>query len=351
MLDDILNARDLALVGESQRAVQRPRRLRHTAALRRLVRETSLSPSNLIMPLFIHASDEPRRPIQAMPGQFRFSASEAAAQARHLAQLGIPAVLLFGIPDEKDALGTDNFAEAGVIPRAISAIKQAAPDLAVISDMCFCEYTDHGHCGVINQTSAPDHHVHLPEGYLLNDETLDLLRRASVVHARAGADMIAPSGMIDGMVGAIREALDLNGFEHTAIMSYAVKTASAFYGPFREAAGSAPAFGDRQQYQMDYANGREALREAALDVAEGADILMVKPALPNLDILQRVRAQFDLPTAAYQVSGEYAMLHAAAAQGWIDLKRCALESLVSIRRAGADMIVTYFAQDAVDWLS
>ncbi|MBC8097894.1 MAG: porphobilinogen synthase [Armatimonadetes bacterium] len=330
--------------------LQRPRRLRHSQALRRLVRETTLTPVDFIMPLFIHAGDDLRQPIHAMPGQNRLSVAAAAQEARHLALLGISAVLLFGIPHTKDASGSDNFAHDGIIPRAIDAIKQAAPDMVVISDMCFCEYTNHGHCGLINQHGLPEHHAHLPEGYLLNDETLDLLRRASVVHAQAGADIIAPSGMLDGMVGGIREALDLNGFEHTAIMSYAVKTASAFYGPFREAAGSTPSFGDRKQYQMDYANGREALREVALDVAEGADILMIKPALPNLDILHAVRQSYNLPTAAYQVSGEYAMLHAAAAQGWLDLQRCALESLVSIKRAGADMIVTYFAKDAVAWL-
>lgn len=343
MLNDVLNER-------ARLTDQRPRRLRHSATLRRMVRETRLTPSDLIMPLFIHADESPRSPISAMPGQYRFSLAALRQEAREIAGLGIPAVLLFGIPAEKDACGSDNFAYDGIIPRAIDAIKQAAPELVVISDMCFCEYTDHGHCGVINQPGTPEHHAHLPQGYLLNEESLDLLRRAAVVHAQAGADMIAPSGMLDGMVGAIREALDLNGFEHTSIMSYAVKTASAFYGPFREAAGSAPAFGDRKQYQMDYANGREALREAALDVQEGADILMIKPALPNLDILRAVRETFQLPTAAYQVSGEYAMLHAAAANGWIDLRRCAVESLISIKRAGADMIVTYFAKDAVSWL-
>ncbi len=349
MHSDLLFARERAGLNE-QTPQSRPRRLRHSESLRRLVRETRLTPSDLIMPLFIHAEDDARVPINAMPGQARLSIAAAAAEAREIARLGIPAVLLFGIPHDKDACGSDNFAYDGVIPRAIDAIKQAAPELVVISDMCFCEYTDHGHCGLINQSGTPEHHAHLPEGYLLNDESLDLLRRAAVVHAEAGADMIAPSGMLDGMVGAIREALDLNGFEHTSIMSYAVKTASAFYGPFRDAAGSAPAFGDRKQYQMDYANGREALREAALDVDEGADILMIKPALPNLDILRAVRESFNLPTAAYQVSGEYAMLHAAAAQGWIDLRRCALESLISIKRAGADMIVTYFAKEAVTWL-
>jgi porphobilinogen synthase len=328
----------------------RPRRMRRTANLRRMMRETTLSPADFIAPLFIHDRDEPRIPIEAMPGQARLSVRALAAEAKTIAGLGIPAVLLFGLPHEKDAHGSDNFNPDGVIARAIDTIKQAAPDLVVISDMCFCEYTDHGHCGVINVPEEADYQPHLPHGYLLNDPTLDLLRQASVVHAQAGADIIAPSGMIDGMIGAIREALDLNGFEHTALMSYAVKTASGFYGPFREAADCAPSFGDRSGYQMDPANGREAMREAALDVQEGADILMVKPALPNLDILHNLRRAFDLPTSAYQVSGEYAMLHAAAAHGWIDLKRCALESLTSIKRAGADMIVTYFAQEAATWV-
>jgi porphobilinogen synthase len=343
MLNEVLSVRGRTAL------VSRPRRLRRTEGLRRLVRETSLNPADLILPLFIH-DEEACQPISGMPGQYRLSIEAAVQEARQLVTLGIPAVLLFGIPQHKDACGSDNFAYDGLIPRAIHAIKQAVPELVVISDLCFCEYTDHGHCGVINRMGTPEYHAHLPEGYLLNDETLDLLRRAAVVHAEAGADVIAPSGMMDGMVSAIREALDLNGFEHTAIMSYAVKMASAFYGPFREAVNSAPAFGDRKQYQMDYANGREALREAALDADEGADILMIKPALPNLDVLREVRQTLQLPTAAYQVSGEYAMLHAAAAQGWIDLRRCALESLVSIKRAGADMIVTYFAKDVVAWL-
>jgi porphobilinogen synthase len=285
-----------------------------------------------------------------MPGQFRWSVDRIGAEARQIASLGVPAVMLFGIPEAKDAYGSENYDPDGVIPNAIRAIKDAAPELAVISDMCFCEYTDHGHCGVINLPEDEHYHPHLPHGYLLNDPTLELLARASVVHAEAGADIIAPSGMVDGMVGAIRAGLDSAGFDHVAIMSYAVKTASGFYGPFREAAGSAPGFGDRSSYQMDFANRREALREVALDVSEGADILLVKPALPNLDLLSAVRQTYDLPTAAYQVSGEYAMLHAAAASGWLDLRRCALESLISIKRAGADMILTYFARDAVAWI-
>lgn len=328
----------------------RPRRLRRTDALRRMVRETALTPADFIMPLFVEAGRGAKVPINAMPGQYRLTVQHLADEARTIQDLGIPAVILFGIPEYKDAYGSDNTHACGIIPTAIRAIKDAAPDLVVISDMCFCEYTSHGHCGIVNQPGDPHFRPELPDGYLLNDPTLDLLGMAALVHARAGADIIAPSGMIDGMVGAIRAALDGGGYEQTSIMSYAVKTASGFYNPFREAAESAPEFGDRKQYQMDAANKREALREAALDVAEGADILMVKPALPNLDILAAVRAAHDLPMAAYQVSGEYAMLHAAAAQGWLDLRRCALESVISIKRAGADMIVSYFAKDLVRWI-
>ncbi len=332
-------------------SASQPRRLRRTATLRRMVRETTLTPADFIYPLFITEGQDEQQPISAMPGQYRWSVDRLAAQAREIAARAIPAVILFGIPAEKDAFGSENYNPDGVIASAIRAIKDAAPDLIVISDMCFCEYTDHGHCGVINTPDHAHYNAHLPAGYLLNEPTLDLLRRAAIIHAEAGADMIAPSGMIDGMVGSIRGALDDGGFEHVSIMSYAVKTASGFYGPFREAACSTPGFGDRSSYQMDAANRREALREVALDVAEGADILMIKPALPNLDILSAVRTTYDLPTAAYQVSGEYAMLHAAAAHGWLDLRRCALESLTSIKRAGADMIVTYFANDAVKWLA
>ncbi len=328
----------------------RPRRLRRTAGLRRMVRETSLAPSDFAYPMFVQAGREIQQPIGAMPGQYRWSVDRIGDEARQIAALGIPAVMLFGIPAAKDAYGSDNYSPNGVVPNAIRAIKDAAPQLVVISDMCFCEYTDHGHCGVINHPEDEHYHPHLPHGYLLNDPTLELLARASVVHAEAGADMIAPSGMVDGMVGAIRAALDGAGFEHVSILSYAVKTASGFYGPFREAAGSAPGFGDRSSYQMDVSNRREALREVALDVNEGADILMIKPALPNLDLLNEVRQTYSLPLAAYQVSGEYAMLHAAAANGWLDLRRCALESLISIKRAGADVILTYFAKDAVAWI-
>lgn len=328
----------------------RPRRLRISPALRRMVRETTLTPADFVMPLFVRHGRDRRIAIGSMPGQVQMTVDHLAAEAREIAGLGIPAVILFGIPAEKDAAGSDNYSEVGIVPQAIRAIKDAVPDLIVISDMCFCEYTDHGHCGIINLPGDAHYHPRLPEGYLLNDATLDLLARASAVHAAAGADIIAPSGMVDGMVAAIRAGLDGEGFDHVAIMSYAVKYASGFYGPFRDAAESPPSFGDRSQYQMDPANRREALKEAALDVAEGADMLMVKPALPYLDILAALRERYPLPMAAYQVSGEYAMLHAAAANGWLDLKRCALESLTSIKRAGADMILTYFAKEAARWV-
>lgn len=329
----------------------RPRRLRRTAPLRRMVRETTLSPTDFIYPLFIRAGNDIRQPISSMPGQFQWSVDRVVDEVKRAADVGIPAVILFGIPENKDTCGSDNYNPDGIIPSAIRAIKNAAPDMLVISDMCFCEYTDHGHCGIINQPGEEHYTSELPEGFLLNEPTLVILGQASVVHAQAGADIIAPSGMIDGMVGTIRAALDSNGFDHIAIMSYAAKYASGFYGPFRDAAESPPQFGDRSQYQMDPSNRREAMKEVALDVTEGADMLMVKPALPYLDILSDVRANFNLPTAAYQVSGEYAMIHAAAANGWLDLQRCALESLTSIKRAGADLILTYFAKDAAQWIS
>ncbi|MAU09070.1 MAG: porphobilinogen synthase [Anaerolineaceae bacterium] len=333
------------------RPVLRGRRLRLSEPLRRMVQETVLTPSDFIYPLFIRSGEGIKRPIASMPGQFQWSIDTAIDEVKAVAELGVPAVILFGIPDEKDACGTDNYSPNGIVPSAIRAIKEAVPDMIVISDMCFCEYTDHGHCGIINMPDHEHYTPKLPQGYLLNDPTLDLLGQASVVHAQAGADIIAPSGMIDGMVGAIRAALDGEGFDHISIMSYAAKYASGFYGPFRDAAESPPQFGDRSQYQMDPANKREAMKEVALDVAEGADMLMVKPALPYLDILAAIRAQYNLPTAAYQVSGEFSMMHAAAERGWIDLPRVAMESLTSIKRAGADMILTYFAKDAATWLN
>ena len=329
----------------------RPRRLRLNEAIRRMVRETTLTPADFIYPLFVRHGRDVQRPVPSMPGVYQWSVDRLPAEAESIAALGIPAVILFGIPARKDATGSENYDPQGIIPQAIRAIKAAVPELIVISDMCFCEYTDHGHCGVINANpdGAPQTAT-LPPGYLLNDPTLELLQRAAVVHAEAGADIIAPSGMIDGMVGAIRRALDEAGLQHVPVMSYAAKYASSFYGPFRDAAESPPAFGDRSQYQMDPANAREALKECALDVMEGADILMVKPALPYLDIIRAVRERFDLPVAAYQVSGEYSMIKAAAANGWLDERKAALEALTAIKRAGADLILTYFAKDAARWL-
>lgn len=328
----------------------RSRRLRQTTTIRQMVQETRLHAHDFIYPLFVRPGNRIRQPISSMPDQFQWSVDYLGDEARSIAALGIPAVILFGIPDTKDAYGSGNYNPAGIVPRAIRAIKEAVPDLIVISDMCFCEYTDHGHCGIINRLGTADYTPSAAEGYLLNDPTLVLLGQAAVVHAQAGADIIAPSGMIDGMVGAIRLALDEHNFQNVSIMSYAAKYASGFYGPFRDAVESSPSFGNRSEYQMDPANGREALREAALDVAEGADMLLIKPALPYLDVLQTVRQTHNLPIAAYQVSGEYAMLHAAGANGWLDVQRCALESLLCIKRAGADLIVTYFAKTAVGWL-
>ena len=328
----------------------RPRRTRRSESMRRMVRETHITPADLIYPLFIRYGEDVKNPISSMPGQYQISIDQLELEILAIAELGIPAVILFGIPEAKDACGTENYDPDGIVPRAIREIKRVEPEMIVISDMCFCEYTDHGHCGIINTPDDEHHNPLLPEGYLLNDPTLDLLGQASVVHAQAGADIIAPSGMIDGMVGVIREALDTNGLEHVLVMSYAAKFASAFYGPFREAAESPPQLGNRHQYQMDPANRREAAYEVALDVEQGADMLMVKPALAYLDILSDVRQIYNLPTAAYQVSGEFAMIHAAAANGWVDLQSVAMESLISIKRAGADMIITYFAKDVCQWL-
>ncbi len=342
----------------------RPRRLRQTPTLRRMVRETSLGVDDMIAPLFIAEGHELVRPIGSMPGHAQRSIDRLADEIDELAELRIPAVLLFGIPAHKDASGTGAWDPNGPVPGAIRAIKQRAPDLMVIADVCMCEYTDHGHCGIIN-TRYDDLEIatvvgdpptlvydpHEPEGALLNDPTLDLLARAAVAYADAGADIVAPSAMMDGQVAAIRAGLDAAGHTNVPIMAYAAKFASAFYGPFREAAESTPQFGDRRTYQMDPANSREALREVALDAAEGADMLMVKPAGPYLDIISAVRARYELPLAAYQVSGEYAMLKAAAQNGWIDERRAALESLIAIKRAGADLIITYYAKQAVRWIA
>ena len=325
--------------------------MRRTATLRRLVRETTLAADDLIYPIFVRHGRDQQRPISSMPGQFQWSVDRLPALARSLTDLRVPAVILFGLPAEKDPVGRENYAADGIVQQAIRALKEVAPELVVITDVCACEYTDHGHCGILNEHGTDrSEGRRLPEGYVLNDVTLELLQRVVASHAEAGADIVAPSGMMDGAVRAIREELDRGGAQEVAIMAYAAKFASSFYGPFREAADSPPQFGDRKQYQMDPANGREALLETALDAAEGADILMVKPALPYLDVLKEVRRQFDRPVAAYQVSGEYAMVKAAAQNGWIDERAVALESLLSIKRAGADMILTYWALDAARWL-
>ncbi len=318
----------------------RLRRLRQNHAWRRMVRETELSTDDLVYPLFVVPGDQVQNPVASMPGVAQLSVDMLVAEASRVFDLGIPAVILFGIPAEKDEHGTAGYAADGIIPRAIKAIKRAVPDLLVWADVCLCEYTSHGHCGLLTPTGDVD-----------NDATLPLLVQASIAYALAGADAVAPSDMMDGRVGAIRDGLDAEGCTGVPIVSYAAKYASAYYGPFRDAAESAPAFGDRRSYQMDPANAEEALREVELDIDEGADIVMVKPAGPYLDIIRRVKDTFGMPTAAYQVSGEYALIKAAGARGWIDERRTALESLVGIKRAGADIILTYFAKDVATWLS
>jgi porphobilinogen synthase len=319
---------------------QHPRRWRRTAALRDLVRETPLAPDDLVYPLFVTQGRGERVPVSSMPGVDQLSVDALAGEVRDLLSLGIKGVLLFGLPAAKDPLGLESHAEDGVVQQAVRALKEATPELVVMTDVCLCEYTDHGHCGLVDA-----------EGEVLNDETLEVLARIAVSHGEAGADVVAPSGMIDGMVGAIRSALDEDGLQRVSVLSYAVKYASAFYGPFREAAEGAPAFGDRHSHQMDPANAREALREAALDVEQGADGLMVKPALGYLDVVRRVHERFpELPLAAYNVSGEYSMVKAAAANGWLDERAAVLEVLTGIRRAGADLVVTYHAKEAAAWL-
>jgi porphobilinogen synthase len=316
----------------------RLRRLRATRALRGLVRETSLEPADLVFPLFVAHGSDRREPIPAMPGIDRLSIHHAVAEAAEAAELGVPAVLLFGIPASKDEDGSGAWDDEGVVQLATRAIKEQLPELIVVTDLCLCEYTSHGHCGVVR------------DGSVDNDATLELLCRTAVSQARAGTDLVAPSDMMDGRVGVIRQALDESGHAETPILAYSAKFASAFYGPFREAAGSAPAFGDRRGYQMDPANGCEALRETRLDVEEGADIVMVKPALPYLDVIRAVKEQTGMPVAAYNVSGEYAMVKAAAAAGYLDERTAVLEALTCIRRAGADVVVTYHAKDAARWL-
>ena len=326
----------------------RPRRLRATPALRAMVRETELNARDFIYPLFVRHG-KGRTEIRSMPGVSQLSVDEAVREAESAFKLGVPAVILFGIPAEKDPVGLENFSDNGIVQQAIRAIKKNIPEMVVVTDVCLCEYTDHGHCGILN--TLEHHHPGLPEGYVLNDESLAVLGKVAVSHAASGADIVAPSGMLDGMVAAIRQALDVVGYENLPILSYAVKYASAFYGPFREAADGAPRFGDRKSHQMDPANIREALREAALDVEQGADMLMVKPALAYLDVIRAVKEAFPaLPMAAYNVSGEYAMIKAAAANGWIDEARVTLETLTGMKRAGADLILTYHARDAAGWL-
>jgi porphobilinogen synthase len=317
----------------------RPRRLRRNEKLRAMVRETSLAPANLIYPLFVGPGKDKVQPVSSMPGVAQLSVDHAVRECEEAHTLGIPAVILFGLPEHKDAVGSEAYDDDGIVQQAIREIKSQLPELLVITDVCLCEYTDHGHCGVIKN------------GDVDNDSTLELLAKESLSHARAGADIVAPSDMMDGRVGAIRKTLDENGFTQTAIMAYAAKYASGFYGPFREAAESTPQFGDRRSYQMDPANSDEALREVGLDIREGADIVMAKPAMAYLDVVYRVKQKFGYPVAAYNVSGEYSMIKAAGQNGWIDEERIMMEVLYAIRRAGADMILTYFAKDAARFLA
>jgi len=312
----------------------RPRRLRQKEAFRRMIRETQLSVNDLIMPLFVVEGKDIQDPIESLPGQFHFSVDNLVKKALEVFELGIPAVIIFGLPGKKDPLGTQAYAKTGIVQKAVTEIKNKVPDLAVITDVCLCAYTDHGHCGVVH------------DNIIDNDASLDLIARTALSHARAGADMVAPSDMMDGRVAEIRNLLDENNYSHIPIMAYAAKYCSAFYGPFREAADSAPQFGDRSSYQMDPANALEAIRETNMDVEEGADIIMVKPAMPYLDIISRLRDEFDLPMAAYHVSGEYAMIKAAEEKGWVDGPKVMMEALTAIKRAGADMILTYFSMDA-----
>jgi porphobilinogen synthase len=319
----------------------RPRRLRRTGALRRMVRETNLSADNLMAPLFVCPGKGVRREIVSLPGQYHLSVDQLAAEAEGLGKLGIPSVMLFGLPEKKDTVGSEAWHPEGIVQRAIRALKKAAPDLVVAADCCLCEYTTHGHCGVLLDKS----------GDVDNDATLENLARVALAQANAGADIVAPSGMMDGTIGFLRDALDEDDHEQVILLSYAVKYASAYYGPFRVAADSAPAFGDRRGYQMDPPNIREAIREAALDVEEGADMIMVKPALPYLDVIAEIRREFDVPVAAYNVSGEYLMLKSAAEKGFLDYDRAVMETLTSVRRAGADLVVTYHAKEAAALLS
>lgn len=322
--------------------INRPRRLRQNAQIRRMVQETVLTPSDLIYPLFAVPGESITKEVKSMPGVYQLSVDKIVLEAKEVYELGIPAIILFGIPDSKDAEGSGAWHDCGIVQKAATAVKEAVPDLIVIADTCLCEYTSHGHCGLLQVGDLT--------GRVLNDPTLELLKKTAVSQAKAGADIIAPSGMMDGFVQAIRQGLDENGFENIPILSYTAKYASAYYGPFRDAAEGTPKFGDRTSYQMNPGNGKEALTEVALDIAEGADMLMVKPALSYMDIIWRVKEATNLPVAAYNVSGEYSMIKAAALNGWIDEKRVTLETLTSFKRAGADLILTYHAKDAVRWL-
>lgn len=344
-----INDHESEVRNRKSKIINRPRRLRATPALRAMVRETELNARDFIYPLFVRHGMG-RSEIRSMPGVYQLSVEESVREAEAAAKAGVNAVILFGIPAEKDPVGLENFDSHGIVQQAIRAIKKEIPAMVVMTDVCLCEYTDHGHCGILN--TGEHFHTRLPEGYVLNDETLDVLAKVAISHAECGADIVAPSGMMDGMVAAIREGLDVAGYENLPILSYAVKYASSFYGPFRDAAEGAPKFGDRKSHQMDPANVREALREAALDIEEGADVLMVKPALAYLDVIRVVKdANPELPMAAYNVSGEYSMIKAAAQMGWIDEAKATLETLTSIKRAGADLIITYHAVDAAKWLA
>ena len=344
-----VNDHQSAIKNLKSKILHRPRRLRATPALRAMMRETELNARDFIYPLFVRHGMG-RTEIRSMPGVYQLSIEETVREAEAAARSGVNALILFGIPREKDPIGLENFSEDGIVQQAIRAIKKEIPETVVVTDVCLCEYTDHGHCGILN--TGEHFQMGMPEGYVLNDPTLDILAKIAVSHAECGADIVAPSGMMDGMVAAIREGLDIAGYENLPIMSYAVKYASSFYGPFRDAAEGAPKFGDRKSHQMDPANVREALREAALDAEEGADMLMVRPALAYLDVIRVVKDAYpELPMVAYNVSGEYSMIKAAAQNGWIDEAKATLETLTSIKRAGADLIITYHALDAAKWLA
>lgn len=319
--------------------IKRPRRLRLNSAIRDMVRETRIDVKDLIYPLFVVRGEKVKQEINSMPGVYRFSIDTLVEEVKEIYSLGIPAILLFGVPSVKDEVGSEAYADDGIVQRAIKAVKDAVPSMFVITDVCMCGYTSHGHCGIVER------------GYVVNDKTVELISKTALSHARAGADMVAPSDMMDGRIGAIRKLLDEKGYSNVSIMAYSAKYASAFFGPFREAAESAPKFGDRKTYQMDPANSDEAMREIKLDIEEGSDIVMVKPALSYLDIIRRAKESFNIPVAAYNVSGEYAMLKAAAKMGWLDEKAVAMEILTSIKRAGADLIITYFAKDVATWLT